>query len=230
MNPLLKTPQIWPVIHVGSQNQNLALENAKIAADCQCQGVFLISMEGDDNIIPPLANTVQSTFPQLNVGINLLQHSPTAALQKALDHKLSATWADQTLFTDKPTAAQTDEIFKIQKIRENTPHHQIFTSVSFKYQKSDPNPGQSAKLAASYGFIPTTSGPGTGQAASTGKLENLRAALGEKPLAVASGVTPDNIQNHIGLVTHILVATGISRSFYEFDEKLLQNLMQKIDH
>jgi predicted TIM-barrel enzyme len=82
-------------------------------------------------------------------------------------------------------------------------------------------------LAASMGFLPTTSGAATGQPADRNKLGAMRAALGSGPLGIASGVTPENVAAHRGLVTHILVSTGISNSFYTFDEESLRSLIEK---
>lgn len=226
MNNLLQSPEIWPVIHIDSKNPEMAMDNAKIVATCKCQGVFLISIEGDDDSTPSIAARIKADHPQLKVGINLLQHSPQHAVHISLERKLDATWADQTLFSDNPEPQQTDQIFRIQELLKNSPNHKFFTSVSFKYQKADPNPDQSAIRANSYNFIPTTSGPGTGKSASQEKLQKLRATLKKDKLAVASGVTPQNVAQHIGLITHILVATGISKSFHQLDETFLQTLMK----
>lgn len=53
-----------------------------------------------------------------------------------------------------------------------------------------------------------------------------RAAIGnDAPLAIASGVTPDNVSAFLPHVSHILVSTGVSASFHEFDPARLRALV-----
>src|SRR5438477_29238 len=74
-----------------------------------------------------------------------------------------------------------------------------------------------ARAAAASMDVVTTSGPGTGQAAAPDKLRRMKEALGVTPLAIASGVTPENVGGYLPWVDCFLVATGISRTFEEFD-------------
>jgi hypothetical protein len=51
--------------------------------------------------------------------------------------------------------------------------------------------------------------------------------LGElSSLALASGLTPENINSYKGHITHALVATGISESFYKFDPIKVKDFVQ----
>lgn len=63
----------------------------------------------------------------------------------------------------------------------------------------------------------TTSGPGTGYAADIEKIRRMKQALGNTPLAIASGITPENIVNYLPHADCFLVATEISRNFTELD-------------
>ncbi len=45
---------------------------------------------------------------------------------------------------------------------------------------------------------------------------------------MASGIDPHNVYELGRFLTHILVSTGISSSFYDFDEGLLQRLMAQL--
>src|SRR3546814_3661654 len=66
----------------------------------------------------------------------------------------------------------------------------------------------------------------TGIATDRHKLIEIRQRIGpEARLAVASGVMPGNVVDHIGLVTDILVATGVSETFYRFSETRLRDLV-----
>jgi predicted TIM-barrel enzyme len=107
------------------------------------------------------------------------------------------------------------------------PGHLFFAAVAFKGQAPDPFPADSAALAAYHGLIPTTSGTGTGVAPDVEKIRRIRARLQlSDRLAVASGITPENIGQFAPHLTHVLVATGISSSFHEFDAAKLGLLMR----
>jgi predicted TIM-barrel enzyme len=53
----------------------------------------------------------------------------------------------------------------------------------------------------------------------------MKRGLGEAPLAIASGTTPENISAYLDLATFFLVATVISRGFTEIDPNRLKALL-----
>lgn len=214
-------PQVWPVIHL--QTPDLGIENAQIAADCGCPGVFLISMHGDDESIDPIADTIKTRLPNLMVGVNYLTMSAEAAIARSLKAGHHATWADRAGIRSDETSLLPSRCAALLAGQAN---HQFFAGFDFKYQRKDPNPPRAARMAADLGFIPTTSGMKTGSAPVVAKLVEIRSEIGlAEPLAVASGITPDNVVTLGPYLSHILVATGVSRSFYEFDPDLLGALM-----
>ena len=78
--------------------------------------------------------------------------------------------------------------------------------------------------------VVTTSGIATGQAADLAKISTFRNACGEQAIAIASGVTPDNVHNYANSVDAILVATGINREgdFYNAAPDRLETLMANV--
>lgn len=216
-------PEIWPVIHLSTAE--LALENALIARSCGCTGVFVISMDGRDDLIDPIATRIRHETPGLLVGVNYLSLSAPAALERSLLGNFDATWSDAP-------GVRSDEIqakaYAVELLLQRNPKHRFFGSVAFKYQVPDPNPARAARLASQLGMIATTSGEATGVAPPARKLALMRTALGESPLALASGVTPDNAYELGRFLSHVLVATGISSSFYEFDRQLLKELVKQL--
>lgn len=58
----------------------------------------------------------------------------------------------------------------------------------------------------------------------------MKEALGDLPLAIASGITPDNIKRYLPYADCYLVATGISKSFTELDEARLRALVGRVRH
>ena len=72
----------------------------------------------------------------------------------------------------------------------------------------------------------TTSGVATGQEADLGKIETFRTAIGDRPLALASGISPENARDYAD-VDCFMVATGINEpgNFYDIDPGRLTELM-----
>lgn len=218
-------PQVWPVIHLDTPD--VAYCNAELARRCGCPGVFLIEMDGCNDAIDPVAIEVKRRFPGLKVGVNYLGMPAHLAVAHSLALGLDATW------TDNP-GVRSDGVHPMVReatvpVLQQNPGHLFFGSVAFKYQPEDADPPAAARAALALGMIPTTSGPATGMPPQASKLHAMREAVGTGPLAVASGIDPDNAYELGRFLTHILVSTGISSSFYEFDEGLLRRLMGQLE-
>ena len=103
-----------------------------------------------------------------------------------------------------------------------------FGGVAFKYQRPVDDLAQAAMIAADYMDVVTTSGPGTGHAASLEKISCLKQALGDQPLAIASGITPENVGDYLDRADCFLVATGVSKLWEELDSDGLTALVQNV--
>lgn len=217
--------ELWPVIHIKpgdpAEAESLVMQNAELALQHGCAGVFLIDMQGNDEPVPALARRVKNRYPTLKVGINLLSACALEALNFSLPYGLDATWTDSPGVTSSRSTVESSVI--AQRLREY-PGHLFFGSVAFKYQAQEENPPGAALAADALGMIATTSGVATGHAAPTEKLVKMRAALKDKPLGLASGLTPANVHEYAGLITHALVSTGISIDFFSFCPKALADM------
>jgi predicted TIM-barrel enzyme len=104
----------------------------------------------------------------------------------------------------------------------------MFAGVAFKHQRAEPHPELTAQKTRSFGFIPTTSGSASGVAAQSEALAKIRNALGgTSPLAIASGITPENVHSFAPNLTHILVATGVSS---DFSSSTLKNCISSVHY
>lgn len=221
-------PEVWPVIHIIDRER--AIRNAAIAQHAGCAGVFLISHFGDDDQVDAIAPHIREKMPKLQIGVNYLTLTPSRAVKRSIHHGYQATWADDSGITSAGLGSQPRPVYE-SLYRGHTREHRYFASVAFKGQPSynDPNPGMAARRAIELGFVPTTSGAGTGIAPQVEKLASMRAQL--EPfdmLAVASGITPGNVAGFLPYVTHILVASGISSNFHDFDQDKLARLMATV--
>ncbi len=189
----MSAPQVWPVIHLSTPE--LAFRNADIAQRCGAAGVVLIHMDGQDDAIDPVAFKLKRRHPGLKVGVNYLSLPAPVALVRSLGLGLDATW------TDRPgvrSAGADESVEAVTPVLRMNPGHLFFGSVAFKYQLPERDPARAAVRAHGLGMIPTTSGPATGVPPSPEKLYGMRKALGDAPLAVASGITPDNAYGAVG--------------------------------
>lgn len=207
---------ILPVIHFSTTLA--AIANANIARRAGCDGVFLISMDGKNkDLLVPTAQQIKQDWPEGKVGINFLGVDQFEALDRNLSAGLDMTWTDHTGIRGEnypPNAG------RVASTMSRLSSHLFFGAVAFKYQEHEPKPYEAAQTAAKLRMIPTTSGEATGIPADLRKLAIMRAAIGAKPnpLAVASGVTPENVGEIVSLVTHVLVSTGISDNPFIFNE------------
>ncbi|WP_321935477.1 hypothetical protein [Paraburkholderia sp. J8-2] len=216
---------IIPVIHFDSEAQ--AMRNAARAFDAGCDGVFLIHMEGLNDLLTPVALRMKSRWPEKLVGINYLGEDPAKALHANVANGLDMTWTDLQL-THSSNAPWTCAAMIHAALLE-APSHRFFSGVAFKHQRPEPNPETAARMADKFGFVATTSGVATGAAAEVEKVARMREALGDAPLAIASGITPENVHKYVPYVSHILVATGVSESFHEFDYEKLHRMRSICD-
>jgi predicted TIM-barrel enzyme len=100
--------------------------------------------------------------------------------------------------------------------------------VAFKYQRQIEDLEAACRIACRFVDVVTTSGPGTGQAASVVTIRQMKQALGGWPLAIASGITPENVGDYLPFADCFLVATGISSSFTDLDPVKVQSLIRRV--
>ncbi len=216
---------VLPVIHVESKEQ--ALRNAQIARENGCNGIFLINHR-----IPYVALlrkyfAVRDAFSDLWIGLNCLDLTPQEAFRTIASDGIAGIWTDNAMIDEGSRFQSQAE--KIQNIRISKGWRGLyFGGVAFKYQPTVDNLEKAARIAARYTDVVTTSGPATGVPADPEKIRIMKEALGDFPLAIASGITPDNVVDYMPFADCFLVATGISKNFTELDPLLIKKLVKKV--
>ncbi|MCD8387427.1 MAG: hypothetical protein LUD17_11130 [Bacteroidales bacterium] len=210
---------VLPVIHVESKEQTF--NNVTIARECGANGVFLIShgmMDADELI--QLALEVKKNFNPIWVGINCLDLDAKEAA-KVMPDCIDGIWTDNAKI-DERVESQTyaEEVWEIFKQR--LPHTLYFGGVAFKYQRMVTDLETAVRKAAPLMDVICTSGPGTGFAADQNKIKRM---VGIAPLAIASGITPENVGAYLPYVDYFLVATGISDNFTDINPDKLRSLV-----
>ncbi len=209
--------KVFPVIH--HLNDELALSEGEKAFKAGSDGVFLISHNGDDDLLGQVGRVLKSRYPSMKVGLNFLSKGVLAAYDVAKDYELDMVWGDSCGVDGKGLNELGQ---KLSSLAKSNLKIEVFASVAFKYQAKEPYPNTASLHAFSAGFIPTTSGAATGSAPELEKIRSMSQAS-EKVLAVASGMTLENVEAFKPYLSHILVATGVSLDEHRLDaEKLAQ--------
>lgn len=214
--------KILPVIHYESAQS--AYVQATVAHTCGADGVFLISHNNQNDALPSMCGSIKALLPGLKVGVNFLGYGVMDAYRAAALADFDMLWLDAPGFAS--TGLTTECVELIDHLQNDALDTiEVFASVAFKYQPVEPFPVKAASIARLHGFIPTTSGAATGEAPDLEKIKGMFDRRG--PLAVASGMTPDNIATFAPFLSHVLVATGISHDGNTFDADLLRRFIAR---
>lgn len=207
-----KSRVLLPVVHCIDAVQvryqtDLALENG-------ADGVFLINQGGMS--ARDVVLQAQSLRARTFVGVNLLGTQARYVARWAALSGIRAIWSDRADLTPK---ARDEEGWS----------GLFFGGVAFKYQPTVADVDVAAREAVRGGVdVITTSGAATGSPPTVEKIATMRAALGDHALAIASGITPENVAPFLPHVDAFLVATGIEQRFGHFDAARLRALADAI--
>lgn len=213
--------QIYPVIHRLSASH--ALEQAQLAEACGADGVFVISHTGEDEgaLVSAVEIRKSRRCQDFSVGVNLLSTKPQNAVQLGRELLLDAVWIDNMEITSHAVGHVGRRCTDIAAGSDL----KLFGGVAFKYGPVESDPPKAAEVACEAGIVPTTSGPATGVAPDIKKIAAIADRVGSRTLALASGVTPDNIAMFAPYLGHVLVSTGICGSPDHFCEHKLRALI-----
>jgi predicted TIM-barrel enzyme len=205
--------KVFPVVHI--HEESVAKDQAMIAIEEGADGVYLI----DNHSHTPsrlfrVVKLLNQVYPRPFIGINILGLRPSQQLDwcgsaldaGAISKAPGAVWSDlMDLDDDAAILKGTD-----RRLRN------VITlgAASFKDQDETEDPeisAESAMRAAVFSDIVVTSGSGTGIPPSKEKVDAMKDAvstLNGKELAVASGVSPDNVSS-LSSADQVLVASSI---------------------
>lgn len=210
---------VIPVIHVLNKQQ--VFYNIETCLSLDINQIFLIdhSNYSDPQDLINLGLEVKSEYPNIWCGINPLGVSTDIALSiPELNKGISGLWCDAAL-SEKNVIE--NRVFK----------GKYFGSLAFKYQPQPHDLKLACEEATRSTDVATTSGPGTGKAANLKKIIEIREYLGNHPMAIASGVSEDNIKIYSDLgVDYVLVASSILIPDYSelINPILLEKLLNKL--
>lgn len=211
------------VIHVERAGQ--ALRNVKIAKENGADGVFLINHSIVSVELLQIYHEVKRSFLGYWIGLNCLDFGRGAI--EVIPCEVSGLWTDDAGVCEGDEPTKDAEIFARRR-KEVVWNGLYFGGVAFKYQKQIADVGKAASLAVPLMDVITTSGSGTGQAADVEKIRTMKEAIGDYPLAIASGITPENVHEYMPYADCFIVATGISNSHTELNPNRVQQLAKML--
>lgn len=222
-------PVVLPVIHV-LDTERTARNIAKVVA-AGAPGCFLINHDFAVDLFLPILRDLRAQFPTLWMGVNFLAVTGGNAFPILADLAsegclIDAYWADDGCIDEDGINTEAN---RIAATRTDSGWPGLyFGGTAFKKQRpvAVDRYRDAARHACDFMDVITTSGVATGKEADLGKIATFRTAIGDRPLALASGISPRNAESY-GDVDCFMVATGINETdnFYDIDELKLAALM-----
>jgi len=206
-----------------------ALQQSKIAFKKGADGIFLINHFFLYKSLFEIYKEVRKSFSNRWIGLNCLDLTPLEFFSINFPKKIDGLWDDNARIDENRQNQEYPEQV-LAKIKESGWKGLYFGGVAFKYQKEVTQIRKATKIASKYMDVITTSGAGTGISADLEKIAIMGKIASQEGshLAVASGITADNIQDYPD-AHFFLVATGVSKDFFTFDPQKLEYLVSKIE-
>ncbi len=203
-------------------NYELGRKNTEISIENGVDGIFLINHGIRSDLLIQIYEKFRKEFNQVWFGVNLLDKR-TKDIFAAIPENMQGIWADNAYIDEYSTEQPEAEEIK-ESILNNNFKGLYFGGVAFKYQRKVENYAKAAIIAMNYVDVVTTSGLGTAKAPDVAKIETMKNAIGNFPLAIASGITPENVSNFLPYTDCFLVASGISFDFENLDPEKVKKL------
>jgi hypothetical protein len=205
---------VYPVIRVARPRD--ACDQALIALDMGAAGVYL----SDPDATEPTAlfgafDRIAARAPRAFVGLGLAAFASAyeglREIRRGVAGGLLPRLPDGIWAPDAMPAKS--ELRKYRKKHPDLLAIRYLGGIAYKetdgFTSDVPRAVESASSLAAYVDVVATSGDAAGVAPSPAKVAAMKLAIDGKPLAVASGITPENISDYRGSADEFLVTTSI---------------------
>lgn len=213
-----------------------AMKNAEIAFDNWAHGVAVVTHAIKPELGIMISSMIKDIFKTKKVLLNIRQREPKKIFKTLEQIKYLEI---DGIRTDKAM------IYGIDWIRHNEKNYAdkvvelqkrinrkwlYFWWVDFKHQRPIPENELAWAVAQAKRYLDviTTSGVSTGISADSSKVQKIKLLAENHPVALASGVTPENIKDYIEHTDISIVATGISKDYRNLDPKKVAELAKTI--
>jgi hypothetical protein len=209
------------VVHAETGEQ--VLRNVDRALSAGADGVFLINHTITDEALVEHYLATREWFAEAWIGLSFMRLSAMDSL-RLVPLDASGLWVSDAGIHE--TGGQPTEVVGFADARRAVGWQGLyFGGVAFKHQRPVTDPSAAAMAAAPFVDVITTSGSATGSAAPAEKIAAMKAAVGRHPLALASGVSPENFDLYRPHVDFVLAASSVSDSETELSPRRLAELV-----
>lgn len=232
--------KVFPVVHINNNGVYEAIRESNRALELDADGIYLTDhcngVKNTKSLIETYSNLLDES-PDSYIGINMLGSGPYDAMRmlarsinKSKDLLLppSGLWVDDMRYD----GARKSAAIELRNSEPRLKHVRLLGGVAYKNTHSyteDPNRAQYEVewLKDSVDVI-VTSGESNGRIPIAEKLIAMKEAVGDKPLAVTSAMSLENIRKYEGIVDEVLVHSGIEtyHGIDIFDRRKLEDLIQ----
>jgi len=245
--------EVFPVVHIVNSDVELAVHEGEKAFNLGADGILLIDHHNAWRNTNPLfesVNRLNEESSERFVGINILGFNSMQVMQaidKALKNNKQTKSIEEgrvdILLNNPPSGVWIDDMrddymtpglaMEFKKSKSYLKQIKILGGVAFKYTNTFTEDPKKAEYEAVYlkdsVDVMVTSGPGTGFEPSVEKIRAMKNSIGEKALAIASGISFENIYKYNGLVDQIFVSSSVETipGSGVFDERKLQELIDE---
>jgi hypothetical protein len=219
-----KSHVLLPVIHV--KNYEQALSNCKMCFECGVDGVWLINHDCSSLDMIDIIKKIRYTYPTNWIGANFVDLYPHEVFNRIQKMKLQldGVWTDNAMINEDSNFQNAAEFVNYSKFA-NSWNGLYFGGIAFKYRTEPKSVGKVASIAQTYVDVVTTSGNGNGHQMPLSKALEISSNVTNAPVAVASGITHQNILTYKPYVNCFMVSSCIEEDFYNFDRAKLNSLV-----
>lgn len=191
-------------------------------------GIIIINTNCSLDILFNTLNIMKNKYPDLWIGINILGYNIFEVLNYLTEITMvNGLWIDNSYVTDKDYQNIPEII--INHFKNISWDGLYFGGTLFKYIKYSGDTNKICSNSIPYMDIITTSGDGTGIPIEINKLQNIYNIIDNKrPIALASGITSDNIDIIKEYVDIFIVGTYIVDDNYNININNLNLLINKL--
>jgi uncharacterized protein len=230
--------KLWVVAYVNQEGQSplesQAFSDVEASLEGGADAVVLINEWCSLEELERTLAAVRRRYPQAPLGVNYLGHEAEPygyrdSFRLAREHGLKVVWTDFSgvdLIEEKPPV-------DLHAIEAERPAETFYCSgIHMKYSKLR-NPAKTIEQSAlqAMGWVDgvIVTGPKTGVPCDPAVARRARTVLGDYPLGVASGVTPENVQEIRELMDFFLVASSLQDAGKRIVRSKVEALRRALD-
>lgn len=224
--------QVFPKRHtllvvIHCENMLQTIRNVGIAQKEGADGVFLINHGIMASGLIKCYLAAKKEYGNFWVGVNFLDADMLSATVMARTWKLPGLWLDDAGYEE----GAPDPLRKLCRLAKRQIELDlsrttlIFGGTAFKYRPSVVNVAKAAQATSSFVDVVTTCGDRTGSPPDVEKIRLMKQAIGQNPLAIASGISAQNITDYLDCTDCFMVATSISISQSDLDPRKVNQLV-----